>query len=141
MVINLGGAGLTTTQGVPVAAGDAVTPINYATGITPDGTTTPAGFNFVNITTPVATVPGETAQAAFDTLMGPTATGHIITSGATNQTLGSFFDSSNGGQAVYFVDTTATNPIEQFDPSAVVGLVHMNQAQYLATAASAVHFT
>jgi hypothetical protein len=121
-----------------VAAGDAVNPINYSTGTIVDGTT--SQFNFVDIRTPIASTPGETAQTAFDTLMGPTAAGHIITSGAGNQTLGSFFDSSNGGQAVYFVDTTATNPIEQFDTIAVVGLVHMTQAQYLATAASAVHF-
>ena len=137
--VALGAAGLTTTQDVPVAAGDPVTPINYATGTTPDGTTTPAGFNFVNITTPVATAPGETAQAAFNAVMGPNPPGFITTAGATNQTLGSFFDSTNG-EAVYFVDTVATNPIEQFDAIAVVGLVHMTQTQYNTTAASAVHF-
>jgi hypothetical protein len=136
-----GAHGLTTTQDVAVAAGDAVNPINFATGTIVDGTTTPAGFNFVNITTPIATTPGETAQTAFNTLMGPFATSHIITAGVNNQTLGSFFDTSNGGQAVYFVDTDATNPIETGDPIAVVGLVHMTQAQYNATAASAIHFT
>ena len=124
--------------GADVAAGDAIQPFNFITNSV--GATATAGSNFVDITSPIVTTIGETAQAAFAQAMGPVGT--ITTfpdNPGHNAVMGSFFDTTTQ-QAVYFVDTNAFTPMEALDPIHVVGLVHMNATQYAANAATAVHF-
>ena len=70
--INISVGGIPTLlhrHGLAVAAGDATTPIPYTTGTFENGTTQHA--NYINITTPINAVAGETAQTGFNTAMGP----------------------------------------------------------------------
>jgi hypothetical protein len=124
---------LATTQGVAVAAGDALNPFVYRSGTDVNAST--AAHNFVDIVTPVSTG-GLNAGQAFEAAI---AGGEIEIKGPSVSVMGSFYDATNS-QAVYFVDTRATSDILGTDPIKVVGLVHMTDATYLSDARAFAHY-
>jgi hypothetical protein len=129
-----------TDTAAPVAALDPTTAFNFTTGTSVSATTTHS--NLIDITTPITTTAGETAQAAFSAAIGTAAANGITVSGILSHVLLSFYDNTTG-QAVL---ATATpdfpfNPfvIDNASTIHVVGLIHESAAAY-ASIASQVHF-
>jgi hypothetical protein len=129
-----------TDTAAPVAALDPTTAFNFTTGTSVSATTTHS--NLIDITTPITTTAGETAQAAFSAAIGTAAANGITVSGILSPVLLSFYDNTTG-QAVL---ATATpdfpfNPfvIDNASTIHVVGLIHESAAAY-ASIASQVHF-
>jgi hypothetical protein len=122
-----------TDTGLAVAAGDATTPIPYTTGTFENGTTQHA--NYIDITTPINAVAGETAQTGFNTAMGPL--GAVSVTGL-HPFLVSYYDTT-ASEAVFGTVTSTFNfivahdAISTGDAIRVIGLVHETAAQYAAT--------
>jgi hypothetical protein len=125
---------LSTTQGVPVAAGDPTNPLVYTTGTRVDAQG--AASNFIDIITPVNTG-GLNAEQGFAAAMGD---GAIFTRPLIQYSvMGSFYDATHQ-QAVYFVDINAAGFMQDTDEIQVVGLVHMTDATYLSNTKGFVNF-
>ena len=132
-----------TDTGALVAAADPTSAFNFTTGTSVSATT--VHNNLIDITTPITSTAGETAQAAFDAAIGTASTNGVVVGGflGTNY-LVSFYDNTTG-QAVLATATShfnlglLANAVDNGSTIHVVGLIHESAAAYAAIASN-VHF-
>ena len=126
--LTLGGAVFNTNGTGPVAAGAAIETLDYTTGTLVNASTVPD--NFIDIMTPVNTVPGvTTASSGFALAMG---FGIITVGGGAHPFLMSYYDVQDQEAVLGSVESSAGGVITAAQAASVnvVGLIHMSEASY-----------
>jgi hypothetical protein len=119
---NLSNPPLDETDGTPVGSGDASNILLYTTGADIDADT--SDFNFILVTTPVATA-GNNAEEGFDDAMGG---GSIDVNNVDSILLG-YYDLQNSQMVIVAVDSPG-NVVNAGDNVDVVGTIAMSQADF-----------
>ena len=125
--LTLLGAVFNTNGTGPVAAGAAIETLDYTTGTLVNASTVPD--NFIDIMTPVNTVPGvTTASSGFALAMG---FGVITVGGGAHPFLMSYYDVQDHEAVLGSVESSAGGFITAAQAASVnvVGLIHMSEAE------------